>query len=64
MIATLNNLLEMVARALGAVAVPLLAPWKARREGQARIIAVQAGARDLEIWTRARVKAHVFAEVS
>ena len=64
MIATLNNLLEMVARALGAVAVPLLAPWKARRKGQARIIAVQADARALEIWTRAPVKAHVFAEMS
>lgn len=47
MIATLNNLLEMVARALGAIAVPLLAPWKARREGQARIIAVQADAQVL-----------------
>ena len=61
MIATFNNLLEMVARALGAVAIPLLAPWKARREGQAKIIAAQADARVLEIWTRARVKAHDIA---
>ena len=63
MIATLNDLLEMVARALGAAAVPLLAPWKALRKGQARIIAVLADARLLAIWTRAPAKTHVFAKV-
>ena len=32
----LNKLLEIAASGLGAVAGPFLAPWKARREGQAR----------------------------
>ena len=35
----LNKLLEIVACGLGVVAGPLLAPWRARREAKARIIA-------------------------
>ena len=45
----LDKLLEIAARGLGAVVGPLLAPWRARREGRARIIAAEADAKVLEI---------------
>ena len=40
---------ELVAHGIGAVAGPLLAPWRARREGQARIIAATFDAKVVEI---------------
>lgn len=46
-----DKLLEVMASGIGAVAGPMLAPWRARREGQARIIAAEADARVLE-WIR------------
>lgn len=57
MTSVLNKLLEIAACGLGAVGGPLLAPWRARREAKARIIAAEADAEVLEI----RVKAHVRA---
>ena len=53
MTSVLNKLLDIVACGLGAVGGPLLAPWRARREAKARIIAAKADAAVLEI----RVKA-------
>ena len=62
MISDFNKLLEIAAGGLDAVAGPFLAPWKARKEGQARIIAAQADAKVLEIWAEAVVKAHEITE--
>ena len=45
----LDKLLEIAARGLGAVAGPLLVPWRGRWEGRARIIAAEADAKVLEI---------------
>ena len=64
MISDYNKLLEIAAGGLSAVAGPLFAPWKARREGQARIIAAQADAKVLEILVEAGVKAREIAEAS
>ena len=61
MTSVLNKLLEIVACALGAVAGPLLAPWRARSEAKAKIIAAQADARVLEIRIKAHVKARELA---
>ena len=57
----LDKLVEIAASGLAAVAGPLLAPWTARREGQARIIAAVADAKVLQIQTEALVKARDFA---
>ena len=57
----LDKLLEIAARGLGAVVGPLLAPWRARREGRARIIAAEADAKVLEIKAEAYVKVREFA---
>ena len=56
-----DKLVEIGASGLAAVAGPLLAPWKARREGKARIIAAEADAKVLEIRTEALVKARDYA---
>ena len=57
----LDKLLEIAARGLGAVVGPLLAPWRAQREGRARIIAAEADAKVLEIQAKAYVKVREFA---
>ena len=44
-IPALEKLLDITASGMGGVAGPLLAPWKARREGQAGIIAAEADAK-------------------
>ena len=56
-----NKLLDIVAIGLSAIAAPLLAPWKARREGQARIISAKADATVMEIQTMAKRKAQELA---
>ena len=56
-----NKLLDIVASGLSAIAGPLLAPWRARREGQARIIAAKADATVMEIQTMAEMKAQELA---
>ena len=61
MTAVFNRLLDIVARGLGVIAGPLLAPWRARREGQARIIAAKADATVMEIQTIAERKARELA---
>lgn len=57
----LDKLLEIAARGLGAVAGPLLAPWRAQREGRARIIAAKADAKVLEIQAEAYMKVREFS---
>ena len=57
----LDKLAEIAASGLAAVARPLLAPWRARREGQARIIAAEVDAKVLEIQTEALVNARDLA---
>lgn len=52
-----DKLVEVTASGIGAVTGPMLAPWRARREGQARIIAAEADARVLEIQVEAHRKA-------
>ena len=56
-----DKLLEIAARGLGAVVGPLLAPWRARREGRARIIAAEADPKVLVIQAKAYVKVREFA---
>ena len=53
----LDKLVEVVASGVGAVAGPLLAPWKSQMEGRAGIVAAKADAKILQI----RVEAHVQA---
>ena len=61
MTSVLNKLLEIAACGLGAVGGPLLAPWRARREAKARIIAAKADAEVLEIRVKACVSARALA---
>ena len=56
-----NKILDIVASGLRAIAGPILAPWRARREGQARIIAAKADATVMEIQTMAEMKARELA---
>ena len=51
------KLVEVVASGIGSVAGPILAPWKAKREGQARVIVAENDARVLEIRTEAHMSA-------
>ena len=59
----LNKLLEIAASGIGAVAGPFLAPWKARREGQARTAEAAAEARVLEIQAEAHVRGRRIAPI-
>ena len=52
-----DKLLEVMASGIGAVAGPMMATWRAKREGQARIIAAEADARVLAIRADAHRKA-------
>ncbi len=51
------KLVEVVASGIGSVAGPILAPWKAKREGQAQVIVAENDARVLEIRTEAHMSA-------
>lgn len=53
MASVFNKILDLVASGLSATVGPLLAPWRASREGQARIIAAKADATVMEIQTMA-----------
>ena len=61
MTSVLNRLLGIVASGFSGIAGPLLAPWRARREGQAKIITAEADATVMEIRTKAHVKARELA---
>ena len=53
----IDKLVELTASGIGAIAGTFLATWKARKEGEARIIAAEADAKILEIRTEAHAKA-------
>ena len=53
----IDKLVELTASGIGAIAGTLLATWKARKEGEARIIAAEADAKILQIRTEAHAKA-------
>lgn len=57
MVRMLDKLLDYTASGIGAVAGPMLAPWKARREAEARRIASRGDADTLRIITGAQVEA-------
>ena len=54
----LEVLVKYVASGIGAVAGPLLAPWRAKREAQARLISAQAQADSVRIIADAQAAAH------
>ena len=56
-ISAIDKLLDLTASGVGAVAGPMLAPWKARREAQAKQIAAQGEANALEILARGQSNA-------
>ena len=53
----LDRLVKVVASGIGGVAGPMLAPWRAHREGQAEVILAQARAKALLIESEAHRKA-------
>ncbi len=53
----LDKLLEITAHGVGRIAGTFLAPWQAKQEGKAQIIAATAAARTLEIEAEAQTKA-------
>ena len=57
MVRALDKLLDYTASGIGAVAGPMLAPWKARREASAREIAAQGEANALRIIAEAQADA-------
>ena len=57
MVRALDKLLDYNASGIGAVAGPMLAPWKARREASAREIAAQGEANALRIIAEAQADA-------
>ena len=56
----LEKLIDYAASGIGAVAGPMLAPWKARREAQARLTAAKAEADSLTLITQAQAQARRF----
>ena len=56
-IAALEKLVDLVASGIGSVAGPMLAPWRARRETEARLIEAEGAARVLSIHAQARTDA-------
>ncbi len=63
-IASFDKVLEVAASGIGAVAGPMLAPWKARREGLAKIEAAKADSKVLSIQTEAHRKAQTHLQVT
>lgn len=53
----LEKLIDYAASGIGAVAGPMLAPWKARREAQAKLISTQAEADSLVLIAEAQERA-------
>ena len=56
-IPALGRLIKVVASGIGSVAGPMLAPWRAHREGEAEVILAQARAKALLIESEAHRKA-------
>lgn len=49
----IERLIKVVASGIGSVAGPILAPWRARQEGQAEVILAEARAKALRIESEA-----------
>lgn len=56
-IPAIDKLVELAASGIGSVAGTFLAPWKARKEGTARVIAAKADAEVLSLQAKAHVEA-------
>ncbi len=56
-IPALDKLLEYTASGIGAIAGPMLAPWKSQREAKAKVIAAEGSANVLQIQAEAQTKA-------
>ncbi len=56
-IPALEKLVEVVASGIGSVAGPMLAPWKAGKESEARVTQAEGTARVLSIEAKAQVEA-------
>ena len=54
----IEKLVDVVASGIGSIAGPMLAPWKARRESEARLIEAEATAKVLNIQAQAQADAH------
>ena len=63
MIPGVDKLVEVTASGVGSIAGTFLAPWRARREGRARIIAAEAEAKVLDIRARAHAEARELLRV-
>ena len=63
MIPGVDKLVEVAASGVGSIAGTFLAPWRARREGRARIIAAEAEAKVLDIRARAHAEARELLRV-
>ena len=53
----IDKLIELTASGVGSVAGTFLAPWKARKEGQVKVIAAKADAEVLSIQAKAHIEA-------
>ena len=56
-VAGVEKLVDVLASGIGSVAGPMLAPWKARREGKARLIEAEGTAKILSIHAQAQADA-------
>ena len=56
----LEKLIDYAASGIGAIAGPMLAPWKARKEAQAKLITTQAEADSLVLISQAQERARQF----
>ena len=56
-VAGVEKLLDVLASGIGSVAGPMLAPWKARREGEAKLIEAKGAAKILSIHAQAQADA-------
>lgn len=57
-IPALEKLVDYVASGVGSVAGPMLAPWKARKEAEARLIAARGKKEELKLEAEAQAEAH------
>ena len=57
MVPGLEKLVDFVSSGVGSVAGPMLAPWRARKEGEARLIQAEGEAKVLSIHAQARAEA-------
>lgn len=59
-VSALVKLVEVVASGVGSIAGPMLAPWKARKEREAKLIQAEGTAKALSIEAKAQIEARNF----